>query len=56
VDYPLLDPTAMVTRCDRICWKQRKINLSRVFVEQNVGVKQVSDRIWLVAFVDYDLG
>jgi len=56
VDYPLHDWTAMVTRCGRICWKQRKINLSRVFAGQNVGVKQVSDRIWLVSFMDYDLG
>ncbi len=23
---------------------------------QNVGIKQVSDRIWLVTFIDYDLG
>lgn len=56
VDYPLHDWTAMVTRCGRICWKRRKINLSRVFAGQHVGVKQVSDRIWLVSFMDYDLG
>jgi hypothetical protein len=23
---------------------------------QNVGIKQVSERIWLVTFMDYDLG
>jgi putative transposase len=56
VDYPLHDWTATVTRCGRICWKRRKINLSQVFAGQNVGVKQVSDRIWLVSFMDYDLG
>ena len=27
-----------------------------VFAGQNVGVRQVSDRIWLVSFMDYDLG
>ena len=32
------------------------MNLSTVFAGQNVGVKQVSDRIWLVSFMDYDLG
>ena len=48
--------TATVTRCGRICWKRRKINLSVVFAGQNVGVRQVSDRIWLVSFMDYDLG
>jgi hypothetical protein len=37
-------------------WKRRKINLSVVFAGQNVGVRQVSDRIWLVSFMDYDLG
>lgn len=52
VPYPLHDWTAMVTRCGRICWKQRKINLSRVFAGQNVGVKQVSERIWLMSFMD----
>jgi putative transposase len=36
--------------------RHRKINLSTVFAGQNVGVKQVSDRIWLVSFMDYDLG
>jgi putative transposase len=35
---------------------KRGINLSVVFAGQNVDVKQVSDRIWLVSFMDYDLG
>ena len=35
---------------------RRKINLSTVFAGQNVGVKEVSDKIWLVSFMDYDLG
>jgi putative transposase len=47
---------ATVTRCGRICWKNRKISVSMVFAGQNVGDRQVSDRIWLVSFVDYDLG
>jgi putative transposase len=33
-----------------------QINLSTVFAGQNVGVKQVSEQIWLVTFMDYDLG
>ena len=49
-------PTITVTQCGRICFGRRKINLSTVFVGQNVGVKEVSDRIWLVSFMDYDLG
>ena len=35
---------------------RRKINLSTVFAGQSVGIKQVSDEIWLVSFMDYDLG
>ncbi len=56
LDYPFHDWTATVTRCGRLCYKGRKINLSHVFAGQNVGVRQVSDRIWLVSFMDYDLG
>jgi putative transposase len=54
--YPSHDRTITVTRCGRICMGRRKINLSAVFAGQNVGVKQVSNQIWLVTFMDYDLG
>ena len=54
--YPLHDKTVTVTTCGRICFNRQKINLSQVFAGQNVGIKQVSDRIWLVTFMDYDLG
>jgi putative transposase len=30
--------------------------LSQAFAGQNVGIKEVSDRIWLVTFMHYDLG
>jgi len=30
--------------------------VSIVFAGPNVGVKQVSDKIWLVSFMHYDLG
>lgn len=56
LDYPWHDWTATITRCGRICWNRHKINISVVFAGQNVGVRQVSDRIWLVSFMDYDLG
>ena len=56
LDYPFHDWTATVTRCGRICYHRRKINLSIVFAGQRVGVKQVSDNIWLVSFMHYDLG
>jgi putative transposase len=56
LEYPFHDKTITVTRCGRICFGRQKINLSSVFAGQNVGVKQVSDKIWLVSFMDYDLG
>jgi putative transposase len=54
--HPFHDRTATVTHCGRICFNRRKINLSQVFAGQNVGVTQVGERIWLVTFMDYDLG
>jgi len=54
--YPLHDKAATVTTCGRICFNNQKINLSQVFAGQTVGIKQTDDRIWLVSFMDYDLG
>jgi putative transposase len=54
--YPFHDHTFTVTRCGRICFKRRKINLSQVFAGQNVGVTQVAEHVWLVTFMRYDLG
>lgn len=56
LEYPFHDRTVTVTHCGRICLGKRKINLSTVFAGQNVGIKEISDRIWLVSFMDYDLG
>ena len=56
IDYPLHDKTIVVTRCGRICLGKKKINFSQVFAGQAVGIKEVHDDIWLVSFMDYDLG
>jgi putative transposase len=56
LDYPFHDKTITVTTCGRICFNRRKINLSQVFAGQKIGITQVSERIWLVTFMDYDLG
>ena len=56
LDYPFHDKTVTVTTCGRICFNRQKINLSTVFAGQKVGIKQVSEQIWLVSFMDYDLG
>lgn len=55
-DYPFHDRTVRVTRCGRICIGKRKINLSQVFAGQILGLREVDDHIWLVSFLDYDLG
>jgi len=56
LEYPLHDRTIMVTSCGRICIGRRKINLSHVFAGQKVGIREVSEKIWLVTFMQYDLG
>ena len=48
LEYPFHDRTITVTCCGRICLGRRKINLSTVFAGQNVGIKEVSEKIWLL--------
>ena len=54
--YPFHNRSPTVTACGRICYKGRKVNLSQLVAGQQVGVKQMSHEIWLVTFMDYDLG
>src|SRR5689334_9937847 len=54
--YPFHDATITVTHCGRICFRGRKVNLSHALAGQNVGITQVGDRVWLVSFMEYDLG
>ncbi|MBE0613201.1 MAG: transposase [Burkholderiales bacterium] len=56
LDYPLHDQTITVTACGRICLQSKKVNLSQVFAGQRVGVKEEDDKIWLVSFMNYDIG
>jgi transposase InsO family protein len=53
--YPLHDRDALVTACGRICMHRKKISISYTLAGQRVGIKEVSDRIWLVTFTNYDL-
>jgi len=55
-EYPLHDRTIKVTQCGRICIGSRKINLSGVFAGQYVGIREIADEVWLVSFMEYDLG
>ena len=54
--YPFHDKTVVVTNCGRLCLYRKKINLSTSLAGQAVGIKEVDDGIWLVSFMDYDLG
>jgi putative transposase len=56
LEYPFHDRTVTITRCGRICMGRQKINLSQAFAGQRVGGKQVAERVWLVSFMQYDLG
>ena len=42
--------------CGRLCLYRKKINLSTCLAGQAVGIKEVDDGIWLVSFMQYDLG
>ena len=39
-----------------LCMHRKKINISGVLAGQRLGIKEVDDGIWLVTFIDYDLG
>lgn len=54
--YPFHDRTVVVTNCGRICIYRKKINLSVTLAGQAVGIREVDEGIWLVSFMDYDLG
>ena len=56
LDYPLHDRDVLVTACGRICVYRKKINISTVLGGQRLGIKEVDEGIWLVTFIDYDLG
>jgi hypothetical protein len=47
---------AFLEECGRLCLYRKKINLSTCLAGQAVGIKEANDGIWLVSFMDYDLG
>jgi transposase InsO family protein len=54
--YPFHDKTVNITSCGRLCLYRKKINLSTCLAGQAVGIKEVDSGIWLVSFMQYDLG
>jgi putative transposase len=56
IAYPFHDKTVTITNCGRICIEGKKIHFSTVFAGQDVGLRQVEDDVWLVSFMEYDMG
>ncbi len=56
VEYSFHDKDILVTACGRICMHRKKINISTVMAGQRLGLKEVDDGIWLVSFMQHDLG
>ena len=56
LEYPFHDRDILVTACGRLCLHRKKINISTVMAGQRLGIKEVDDAIWLVSFMQYDLG
>jgi hypothetical protein len=54
--YPSHDRDVVVTACGRICMHRKRINISHVLARQRVGIKEVDEGIWIVSFMQYDLG
>jgi hypothetical protein len=56
IAYPLHDSEVLLTACGRICMHRNRVNISTVLAGQKLGIKEVDKGIWLVSFLDYDLG
>jgi len=54
--YPFHDKTITVSQCGRVCDRGLKVSLSTAFAGVEVGIKEMEDGIWVVSFLDYDLG
>jgi hypothetical protein len=56
LEYPFHDRDVLVTACGRICIYRKNINVSTILAGQRLGIREVDEGIWLVSFIDYDLG
>jgi hypothetical protein len=56
VSYPFRDKTVTIAKCGRFYIEGQKIHQSTAFAGHNVGVRQVEGDVWLVRFMDDDLG
>jgi hypothetical protein len=55
LEFPFQNKVIGAPTVDAFAWAQRDFS-STVFAGQAVGVKEVDHGIWLVSFMDYDLG
>ena len=56
IAYPFHDRDILVTACGRICLHRKQSQHLNCVAGQRLGIKEVDDGIWLVSFIDYDLG
>jgi transposase InsO family protein len=56
IEYLCHDRDVLVAACGLTCIYRKKINISTVLAGQRLGIKELDDGIWLVSFIDYDLG
>jgi hypothetical protein len=54
--YPFHDKTITLSQCCRVCDRGLKVSLSTAFAGVEVGIKEMENGIWVVSFLDYDLG
>src|SRR5262245_61651899 len=56
LSYSFHNRTALAAHRRRICIFKKKINPNTPLAGQALRVKEADDGIWLVSFMDYDLG
>ena len=56
LSYPFHDRDALVNNCSRLCLHRKTINISIVLAAQRLGINEVDDGIWLISFMQSDLG
>ncbi len=54
--YSFHDKTITVSQCGHVCDRGLKVSLSMAFAGVEVEIKEMEDGIWVVSFLDYDLG
>jgi len=56
LEYPFHDRYVLVTALRPDLQLPKEINIPTVLAGQRLGIKEVDEGIWLVSFIDHDLG